>query len=139
MKDERIEEFMEHLEFDDKIIMYKNKEKGLAYPLTAPYLLCRVDKLELDSCKQPAGQLEKAIFEGKVEDKKYIMHDLERLIPKSDITKNKEDMFTMTTKKTKGAIIYNVSNQCGIFNSYENVDEAFKLFDEINSKIKEYL
>lgn len=139
MKDERLEEFMSNLEFGEKVIIYKNKEKGLSYPLTAPYLLCRVDKLELDSAKEPAGQLEKAIFEGKVEDKKYTMHDLEKLVPKSDITKNKEDMFTMTTKKTKGAIIYNVSNQVGIFNSYENVEEAFKLCDEINSKIKGYL
>lgn len=140
MKDERLEEFMQHISFkSDKIAIYENKEKGLCYPLTSATLLCRVDYLELESNSKVAGALEKAKFEGKVENKDYTIQDIEKLVPKSDITKNDADKFTLTKKTCKGAKIYNVSNQIGIINSYENKDQAFKLCNEINDKVLENL
>ena len=140
MKDERLEEFMQHVSFkNDKIAIYENKEKGLSYPLTSATLLCRVDYLELESNSKLAGALEKAKFEGKVENKDYTIQDIEKLVPKSDITKNDNDKYTLTKKTCKGAKIYNVSNQIGIINSYEDKDQAFKLCNEINDKVLENL
>lgn len=131
MIEERLEEFMSHITFkNDKYCEYENKEKGLSYALNVPNLICRVDKLELDDI-----ELAKAKFKNQIENKEYEKVDIVKLVPKSDITKNDKDAFTLTEKKTKGVVIYNVSNQIGIHNSYDNVDDAFKLKEEINSKV----
>ena len=134
MKNESLLEFMEKVDIKCKeIAIYTNKETGLSYPLSLAHLLTRVDYLELGK-----EELKKAKFEEKVDNKEYKMYDCEKLVPKSDITKNKEDMFTMTTKKYKGTNIWNVSNQVGIHTTFENQEEAFKLSEEINNKIVEY-
>lgn len=134
MKNESLLEFMEKVDIKCKeIAIYTNKETGLSYPLSLAHLLTRVDYLELGK-----EELTKAKFEEKVDNKEYKMYDCEKLVPKSDITKNKEDMFTMTTKKYKGTHIWNVSNQVGIHTTFENQEEAFKLSEEINNKIVEY-
>ena len=100
--------------------------------MSTTQLLCRVDYLELGK-----EELQKAKFEQKIDDKDYKMYDCKKVVPKSDITKNKEDMFTLTDKKYKGTHIYNVSNQVGIHTSLEDKKEAFKLCEEINNKILE--
>lgn len=134
MKSESLLEFMNNVDIKCKeIAIYTNKETGLSYPLSLAHLLTRVDYLELGK-----EELTKAKFEEKVDNKDYKMYDCEKLVPKSDITKNKEDMFTMTTKKYKGTHIWNVSNQVGIHSTFENQEEAFKLSEEINNKIVEY-
>lgn len=131
MKDERLKEFMENVDIKCKeVAIYTNKEKGLCYPLTLGHLLCRIDYLELGK-----EELIKAKFEQKIEDKDYKMYDCEKLVPKSDITKRKEDMFTLTKKTFKGAKLYNVSNQLGIHTTLEDKKDAFKLCEEINNKI----
>ena len=135
MKDERLKEFMENVDIKCKeVAIYTNKEKGLSYPLTLGHLLCRIDYLELGK-----EELVKAKFEQKIEDKDYKMYDCEKLVPKSDITKRKEDMFTLTKKTFKGAKLYNVSNQLGIHTTLEDKEEAFKLCEEINNKIVEMI
>jgi hypothetical protein len=131
MIEERLESFMEHIEYkNDKYCEYVNKEKGLSYTLNIPNLLCRVDKLELDEV-----ELATALFKNQIENKEYKKVDIVKLIPKSEITKDKKDATTITEKKTKGVIIYNVSNLIGIHNSYDNVEDAFKIKEEINSRV----
>ena len=131
MIEERLESFMEHIEFkNDKYCEYVNKDKGLSYTLNIPNLLCRVDKLELDEV-----ELATALFKNQIENKDYKKVDIVKLIPKSEITKDKKDATTITEKKTKGVIIYNVSNLIGIHNSYDNVEDAFKVKEEINSRV----
>lgn len=139
MKDETLQDFMEQVAFFEKYAIYRNEEKGLMYPITLAHLLCRVDYLELESCKKPAGELEKAKFKNIIEDKDYQLYDCEKLVPKSEITKKEEDFFTMTKKKYKGAKVWNVSNQLGIHTTYENQEDAFKLCEEINKKVSSYL
>lgn len=141
MKEERLEEFMQNIKIiNDKISIYENKEKGLSYPTTTVSLLCRVDTLELEkgNPKQP-GKLERAIFEQKIENKEYKIEEIEKIVPKYEITKNEADKYTLTTKKVKGAKIYNVSNQLGILNSYQDNESAFKLCEEINKKVLGYI
>ena len=125
MKDELLQDFMEQVAFFEKYAIYRNEEKGLMYPITLAHLLCRVDYLELESCKKPAGELEKAKFKNIIEDKDYQLYDCEKLVPKSEITKKEEDFFTMTKKKYKGAKVWNVSNQLGIHTTYENQEDAY--------------
>lgn len=135
MKDESLKEFMDNVDIKCKeIAIYANKEKGLSYPLGISHLLCRVDYLELTK-----EELTKAKFEEKIDDKEYQMFDCEKLVPKSEITKNENDLFKVTKKTFKGTHIYNVSNQIGIHTTFEDKEEAFKLCEEINNKLVEYV
>lgn len=136
MNDERLDVFMDKVKIYSKdLAVYTNKEKGLVYPLSVASLLCRVDMLELSTSKQPAGELEKAKFEGKVEDKEYKVIDLKKKVPKSDITKKQEDMFILVDKTYKGVRIYNVANQLGIHSTFEDKEEAFKLCEKLNKVV----
>jgi hypothetical protein len=138
MNDERLDVFMDKVKIYSKdLAVYTNKEKGLVYPLSVASLLCRVDMLELGTSKNPAGELEKAKFEGKIEDKDYKILDLKKVVPKSDITKKKEDMFILVDKTYKGVRIYNVANQLGIHSTFEDKKEAFKLCEKINKIVIE--
>lgn len=131
MKDQRLEEFMKDINIiNDKIAIYTNKDKGLTYPLTTATLLCRVDYLELTK-----NELEKAKFEQKVENKEYKMFDCERVVPKDTVTKDKKDQFTLTKSQVKATHIYNVSNQIGIIDSYEDKDKAFEICNKINQEV----
>ena len=84
-------------------------------------------------------ELQKAKFEQKVDDKDYKMFDCERRIPKSQVTKDKKDQFTITKSMVKATHIYNVANQVGIHTTLEDKEEAIKLCDEINSQIYKVL
>jgi hypothetical protein len=135
MIDESLKDFMDKVEIKNKnIAIYKNEEKGLIYPLSVATLLTRVDYLELT--KQ---ELEKALFEGKIDKKEYKMYDCERLVPKNTVTRDKKDQYTITTSQVKATHIYNVSNQAGIHTTFENKEDAFKLCEEINNQIIESL
>lgn len=131
MIEERLEDFNKNVFIkNDKISEYVNRDKGLRYCLNTSQLLCRVDKLELDT-----KELEVAKFKQQIENKDYKIVDIIKLVPKNEVTKIDADKFTITEKKTKGAIIYNVSNQLGIHNSYESVDEAFEVCEEFNKEL----
>lgn len=131
MIEESLKDYMEKVEIVNKdISIYKNEEKGLMYPLGTASLLARVDYLELTK-----EELEKAKFEQQIDKKDYAMFDCEKVVPKYEITKNEADKFTLTTKKVKATHIYNVKNQLGIHTTLEDKEEAFKLCEEINSKV----
>ena len=133
MIDESLKEFMNKVDIKNKTIaIYTNKEKGLVYPLSVATLLTRVDYLELTK-----EELEKAKFERKVDKKDYKMYDCEKLVPKYEITKIEADKFVITSKKVKATHIWNVSNQAGIHQTFENQEDAFKLCEEINNKVLE--
>lgn len=134
MKTELLEEFMKKVEFNDKFATYKNEEEGLMYPITITHLLARVDYLELDE-----KEIKVSKFKNIITDKEYKMQDCEKLVPKSEITKDDKDAFTLTTKHYKGAKVWNVSNQLGIHTTYEDQESAFKLCEEINKKVYELL
>lgn len=135
MINENLKEYMEYITIkNDKLAEYKNYDKGLCYPITLSQLLVRVDLLELEE-----EQLKKLIFEEKLEDKDYKFYDKEIKVPKSEITGEEKDTFTITTKKIKTTRIYNVANQIGIHYSTEDKKEAFELLEEINKIIYESL
>lgn len=130
---ETLTEYMKKIELG-KVCFYKDEEKGIIYPLTPQHLLPRVEYMELDK-----NEVAKAIFEQKIDKKDYKMYDCTKPTSKYNLTKNKEDMYTITEMKYKGTHIWNVSNQAGIHETFENKEDAIKLCNEINSKIKEIL
>ncbi len=133
MKDERLTEFMEKVDIKCKdIALYTNQEKGIMYPLSLAGLLTKVDYLELTK-----DELEKAKFEQKIEKKDYQMYDCTRVVSKYEITKVEADRFVLTDKKVKATHIWNVSNQLGIYSTFESKEDAFKLCEEINNKVIE--
>ena len=132
MIEENLLEFMSKVDVKNKeISIYKNKEKGLMYPLGTPSLLCRVDYLELTK-----EELEKAKFEQQIDKKEYKMYDCVKIVPKYEITKVEADRMKLVDKKVKATHIYNVKNQLGIHTTLEDKEEAFKLCEEINNEIE---
>lgn len=135
MIEERLEEFNKNvLVINEKYSEYVNEEKGLRYPFNTPQLLCRVDKLELDK-----NELAVAKFKQQIEWKDYKLVDIIKHVSKFEITKVEADRYTITDKKTKGVILYNVSNQIGIHNTYDNQKEAFDLCEKINKEVLGHL
>lgn len=130
MINENLKEYMKKIIFNKNICMYKDDEKGIMYPLTPQHLLCRVDYLELDK-----NELEKYKFEQKIEKKDYTMYDCIKPVSKYQITKKKEDMYVITNSEYKGTHIWNVVNQAGIHQTFENKEDAIKLCCEINEQI----
>ena len=130
---EKLSEYIKKIEID-KMCFYRDLDKGIIYPLTPQHLLCRIDYLELDK-----GELQKYKFEQKIEDKEYKMYDCIKPSPKYNRTKKKEDMYIIEDMKYKGTHIWNVSNQAGIHETFENKEDAIKLCEAINSSLKPLL
>lgn len=128
---ETLTEYMKKIELG-KVCFYKDEEKGIIYPLTPQHLLARIDYLELGK-----NEIEKQKYEQKIDKKEYKMYDCIKPVPKYNITKNKEDMYKLTDMKYKGTHIWNVSNQVGIHETFENKEDAIKLCNEINEKVYE--
>jgi hypothetical protein len=114
--------------------MYRDLERGIIYPLTPQHLLTRIDYLELDK-----GELEKYKFDQKIDKKDYKMYDCTKPVSKYNLTKRKEDMYVITDMKFKGTHIWNVSNQAGIHETFENKEDAIKLCNSINEQIRNLL
>ena len=130
---EKLTDYMKKIELD-KMCFYKDLDKGIIYPLTPQHLVVRIDYLELDK-----GEIQKFIFEQKIEDKEYKMYDCTKPVSKYQITKNEKDKYTITDMNYKGTHIWNVSNQAGIHETFENKEDAIKLCEEINSSLKPLL
>lgn len=134
MKDNIIE-FMNKTEMLSKeISIYKDEEKGIIFPLNTVNLLARVDYLELDKQEYTVAK-----FQNKIEDLSYTIEEIERPVPKNEITKKEEDKFTITTKKVSVRKVWNVSNGAGIIKSFTKKEDAIKLVEEINNKVLDKL
>lgn len=134
MIEESLQEFIDKVRIENKYLaFYEDKEKGLCYPLKVEHLLCRIDYLELTK-----EELARAQFEQKVDKGEYKMYECKRLAPKYEATKIEADKYVLTDKKVMATHLWNVSNQVGIHTTFESFDEAYKLYEEINSKITPY-
>ena len=122
MINETLTEFMKKIEFNNEICFYKNKEKGIIYPLTPQHLLVRVEYLELDK-----NEVAKMIYEQKIDKKEYEMYTCVKPVPKIKISGNKNDINKLTDMEYKGTHIWNVVNQAGIHETFEDKDSAIKL------------
>lgn len=126
-----IQEFMSKITIRDKdFSIYEDNEKGIMFVLNTVQLLSRVDYLELEK-----EQYKVSKFQQKIDDLEYNVVNIKRLIPKSEITGKEEDKLIITEKEVAVRQVWNVSNGLGIFKSFINKEDAFKLAKEINNNI----
>ena len=135
MKIENIEEYMSKVEIIDKSISeYTDEEKGTKYIIPTPHLIARVDHLELTD-----SEYTKAKFEQKVDNLEYKTKMVDRPKSKYEVTKKEEDRYTIINSKVIVYEIWNVSNGLGFKKSFDNKEDAMKLYTEINTPILELL
>ena len=137
MKPENLKEFQKRVTIINKeIAEYENKETGSYFMIPTSYLWCRVDYLELTN-----EELKKAIFNQEVDktDLKYNYIESTRPAPKSEITKNDNDKYTIVDAKVQVNQIWLVSNGLKYKETFNNKEEALKLANEINEELKAML
>ena len=128
--------FMSKVEIINKdFSRYVDKEKGIVFSLNTVQLLPRLDYLELDKT-----QFEAHKFEGKIDKNlEYNIIDIDKPTSKYSITKREEDKFTIVNQKVAVRQIWNVVNALGIYKSFNNKDEALKVYEEIYERVSEQL
>lgn len=128
-----LEEYYKHITYiNDKVAEYEDEEGNL-FAITPSNLLVAVQYQALN--KQ---EYEQAVFNQLVP-KDIICKEIEidKIVPKNEITKNPKDQYTLTTIKQKAKQVWFVSNGLGIRKAYNEKDEALKAAKEINKKIYE--
>lgn len=133
---ENLNDFMSKITILNKDISeYFDEEKGVKFLVPNSYIWARVDYYELTN-----DEMKKAIFEetiDKVENTNYI--DSKRRQSKYETTKNEADRWTIIEAKVKVNQIWVVSNGMKYKNTFNNKEEALKLYNNINNKLKEYI
>lgn len=128
-----LEEYYKHIRYiNDKVAEYEDEE-GNYFQVTPSNLLVAVQYQALN--KQ---EYEQAVFQQLVP-KDIICKevDIDKIIPKNEVTHNDKDKFTLTTIKQKAKQVWFVMNSVGIKKAYNDKDEALKVAKEINKKIFE--
>ena len=117
---------------NDRLAIYEDSEGNLI-PLKPSDLLVAVQYITLN--KQ---EYEKAVFEQLVP-KDIICNEIEvdKIVPKNEVTKNPKDQFTLTTIKQKAKEVWLVIGSMGLKKAYNNKEEALKVAKDINEKIFE--
>ena len=129
-------EFMKHLTVLNKDFSeYEDTEKGNKYMIPNSYVFARCDYLELTN-----DELKKERFEQHIDksDLKFNYIESTRPKPKYEITKIEADKYVITDVKVKVNQIWLVSNGMKMVKSFNNKEEALKLVDSINDKLKGY-
>ena len=122
-------EFMNNIEIINKDLSKYTDDKRMFY-LNTTNLLSRVDYYELSK-----EEYNKAKFEKKIEDLEYNIVTIKRPIPKNVITKKEEDKYIIVDSDVAVRQIWNVINTAGVYKSFTNKEDAFKLANEIDEKI----
>lgn len=137
MKQESLTDFMKRVNILTKeIAEYENEETGSYFMIPSSYLWTRVDYLELTN-----DELKKAIFNQEIDktDLKYNYIESTRPAPKYETTKREEDKYTIIDAKVKVNQVWLVSNGLKYKQTFNNKDDAVKLANEINDKLKAML
>ena len=133
---ENIIEFMDKLTIINKDVSeYKDVEKGIQYIVPTSYVFARCDYLELTN-----DELKKERFNMTIDqDIEFNYIDTTRPMSKYEKTKNEADMYTIIDGKVKVNQVWNVSNGLKIHKTFNNKEDALKLVNEINEKVKKVL
>lgn len=125
--------FMDNIEIINKDLSKYTDDKRMFY-LNTVNLLPRVDYYELSK-----EEYTKAKFEQKIEDLDYNIITVKRPVPKNIITKKEEDKYTIVDSDVAVRQVWNVLNTAGVYKSFTNKEDAFKLANEIDEKVKAVL
>lgn len=134
MKDNLID-FMNKVEILNKdLARYKDEEKGIIFSLNTIQLLPRLDYLELAKT-----QYETQKFEQKIDNLEYNIINVDKPASKYARTKKDEDKFIIENQKVAVRQVWNVINALGLHKSFNNKDEALKLYEAIYERVNEKL
>ena len=132
MNNESLVEYMSNVRLISKEISeYFNEEKGVRKIIPTSYLLCSLDYMELTE-----AELEKAKFDMLIE--KDVDFDTKMVVRprlKYEITKNEADKNKIVDSKVKVYCIWNISNSLRLKKTFNNKEEALRLYDKINKPI----
>lgn len=134
MKD-NILEFMNKIEIINKdYSRYVDKEKGIIFSLNTVQLLPRLDYMELDKT-----QYETQKFEQKIDNLEYNIINVDKPASKYARTKKEEDKFIIENQKVAVRQVWNVINALGLHKSFNNQEEALKVYNEIYERVSKNL
>lgn len=135
MLTENLTEYMKHITITNKDVSeYVNEENGTRYIVPTGQLLGKLDYLELTE-----KELEQAKYKLLVD--KHINYKTTmstRPVLKSDITGKDKDKNTIIDSTVKVYQVWNVSNGLSIKQSFDNKEDAIKLYEEIKEKVIKY-
>ena len=129
--------FMGNIKIINKELV-EYRDENTKFIFNTPYLITRVDKLEVGiekDSKLKISEYDKLKFEKKIEDLDYKKITKTVIKPKSEITGNKIDATILIEENVEAVEIWKVSNSVGNFSCFTTKDEAFKVSDEINTKV----
>lgn len=134
MNNESIIEYMNNVKILNKEISeYYNEETGVKKIIPTSYLICGVDYMELTDT-----ELEQAKFNMVIDkDIEFKTKLVKRPKVKYEVTKNEEDKNKLIDSEVKVHCVWNVSNSLKLKKTFNNKEEALKLYDEINKPILE--
>lgn len=134
MKDNLID-FMSKIEIINKdLARYKDEEKGIVFSLNTIQLLPRLDYLELDKT-----QYETQKFEQKIDNLEYNIINVDKPASKYARTKKEEDKFVIENQKVAVRQVWNVVNALGLHKSFNNKEEALKVYNELYERVSKSL
>lgn len=108
-------------------------EKGNSYIIPVGQLLCSCTYNELDKNEFTIALYNKLVDK----DLPYEESKIKRAVSKEEITKNKEDKYTLTEKEVIVKKVWLVQNGLKISKSFTNKEEALELLHKINKDILE--
>lgn len=107
-------------------------EKGNYMLIPTGQLLCNVEYMELDEISY-----KKALFEKIIEKDVYSITKVLKTVDKSTITHNKKDQGTLVDKEVEVSMVWVVKNGLGLTKSFNSMDKALELVEELNNKYLE--
>ena len=135
MLTENLTEYMKHITITNKDVSeYVNEENGTRYIVPTGQLLGKLDYLELTE-KELEQAKYKLLIDKRI-DYKTTMST--RPVLKSDITGKDKDKNTIIDSTVKVYQVWNVSNGLSIKQSFDNKEDAIKLYEEIKEKVIKY-
>ena len=125
--------FYENITKINKEMCEYEDELGNSYIVPIGQLLCSCTYNELDKNEFTVALYNKLVDK----DLPYEEAKIKRAVSKEEITKNKEDKYTLTEKEVVVKKVWLVQNGLKISKSFTNKEEALDLLHKINKDILE--
>lgn len=135
MLTENLTEYMSKVTITNKDISeYKDEDNGTRYIVPTGQLLGKLDYLELTEKELETAKY-KLLIDKHID---YKTTMATRPVLKSDITGKDKDKNTIIDSTVKVYQVWNVSNGLNIKQSFDNKEDAIKLYEEIKEKVIKY-
>ncbi len=124
--------FNENITKINKDIAKYQDDKGNVALLNIGQLMCGCEYLELDE-----KGFKKALFEKIITKDVYSKAKALRTVDKATVTHCKSDQGTLVDKEIEVSMVWVVKNGIGLTKSFNSMDKALELVEELNNKYLE--